>query len=47
MIRYVLILNLGGMYCDLEYEFLRPYDYTDKELLLATEFDTDFGNGKT
>lgn len=42
--RYILMRDLGGLYCDLDYEFLRPFDYGDAELVLALEFDKAFGS---
>jgi len=42
--RYVLMNDFGGLYCDLDYEFLRPYDYGDAELVLSLEYDVAYGN---
>ena len=42
--RYVLMNDLGGLYCDLDYEFLRPYDYGDADLVLSLEYDVIYGN---
>ena len=42
--RYVLMHDLGGLYCDLDYEFLRPYDYGDTELILSDEFSIGYGD---
>ena len=42
--RYVLMHDLGGLYCDLDYEFLRPYEYGDAELVLSDEFSISYGN---
>jgi mannosyltransferase OCH1-like enzyme len=42
--RYVLMNDIGGLYCDLDYEFLRPYDYGSSELVLSLEYDIAFGN---
>lgn len=44
-IRYVMMRDFGGMYCDLDYEFIRPYDYSGADLLLATECSYETGNG--
>lgn len=42
--RYVAMHDFGGLYCDLDYEFLRPFPYGDTELLLSEEFALDFGD---
>lgn len=42
--RYVLMHDLGGLYCDLDYWFLRPYDYGDAELVLSLEYDEAYGD---
>jgi len=44
--RYVLMHDFGGLYCDLDYEFLRPFEYGDDPLVLSLERDTDFGDGE-
>ena len=44
--RYMLMHDLGGMYCDLDYEFLRPFDYADSELVLSLEYDKSYGDGE-
>ena len=44
VIRYVVMHDLGGVYCDLDYEFLRPYSYAGSELVLALEFDSAYGD---
>lgn len=41
--RYVVMHDLGGLYCDLDYEFLRPYPYGDADLVLMEEFSGDDG----
>ena len=38
--RYVVMHDLGGLYCDLDYEFLRPYPYGDTQLVLSEEFSS-------
>jgi mannosyltransferase OCH1-like enzyme len=35
--RYVVMHDLGGLYCDLDYEFLRPYPYGDAQVVLGEE----------
>jgi mannosyltransferase OCH1-like enzyme len=46
VMRYVVMHDLGGMYCDLDYEFLRPYDYGDAELVLGYEKEFALGDAK-
>jgi mannosyltransferase OCH1-like enzyme len=42
--RYILMHDFGGLYCDLDYEFVRPYDYGDSEVVLTLEYDTVYGD---
>lgn len=42
--RYVLMQDFGGLYCDLDYEFLRPFDYSDAALVLSLEYDETYGD---
>lgn len=42
--RYVLMYDLGGLYCDLDYEFLRSYPYGDARLVLSQERSPDDGD---
>ncbi|MBX3581189.1 MAG: hypothetical protein KF810_04775 [Rhizobiaceae bacterium] len=35
--RYVVMHDLGGVYCDLDYEFLRPFPYGDAQVVLGEE----------
>ncbi len=42
--RYVLMYDFGGLYCDLDFEFLRPFDYGDAEVVLSLERDEAFGD---
>ena len=44
VMRYILMHDIGGMYCDLDYEFIRPYDYKGSELVLGYEFDRAYGD---
>jgi len=37
MIRYLIMDTYGGLYLDLDYEFLRPYPFTDFDLVLPRE----------
>lgn len=34
VIRYLIMYKIGGLYLDLDYEMLKPFQYTDKELVL-------------
>lgn len=45
--RYVLMHDIGGLYCDLDYEFLRPYDYSGTRLVLALERAIAYGDRRT
>ena len=42
--RYVLMYDIGGLYCDLDYEFVRPYDYGDASIVFSLEFEVTFGD---
>jgi mannosyltransferase OCH1-like enzyme len=42
--RYVLMHDFGGLYCDLDYEFVRPYDYGDAGVVLSLEYDEQYGD---
>jgi mannosyltransferase OCH1-like enzyme len=42
--RYCLMAEIGGLYCDLDYEFLRPYDYGDKQVVFSKERSTSYGD---
>lgn len=42
--RYALMNDIGGLYCDLDYEFLRPYDYADAQIVLSLELDEAYGD---
>ncbi|TDJ45726.1 MAG: hypothetical protein E2O52_06040 [Gammaproteobacteria bacterium] len=42
--RYVLLYGIGGLYCDLDFEFLRPYDYADAQMVLSLERDEAYGD---
>jgi mannosyltransferase OCH1-like enzyme len=43
--RYVVMHDFGGLYCDLDYEFLRPYPYGDAQVVLGEERSLDHGDG--
>jgi len=42
--RYLLMHDVGGLYCDLDCEFVRPYDYGDAQLVLSLEYDVAYGD---
>ena len=42
--RYVLMNDFGGLYCDLDYEFVRPFDYRDSNVWLSLEYDEAYGD---
>ncbi|HET7133266.1 MAG TPA: glycosyltransferase, partial [Gammaproteobacteria bacterium] len=42
--RYVLMNDFGGLYCDLDYEFLRPFNYDGADLWLSLEYDEAYGD---
>ena len=42
--RYVLMQDFGGVYCDLDYEFVRPYPYEGAEVVLSLEYDEVYGD---
>jgi mannosyltransferase OCH1-like enzyme len=42
--RYVLMHDLGGLYCDLDYEFVRPFEYGDADVVLSLEYDQVYGD---
>jgi mannosyltransferase OCH1-like enzyme len=44
VIRYALMHDFGGLYCDMDYEFLRPYDYHGTPLVLCLERDMAAGD---
>jgi hypothetical protein len=42
--RYLLMQDYGGLYCDLDYEFVRPFAYGDAGVVLSLEYDEDYGD---
>lgn len=42
--RYILMRDIGGLYCDLDYEFLRPFDYGDAQVVLSMEYEERYGD---
>jgi mannosyltransferase OCH1-like enzyme len=45
VIRYLLMYKLGGLYMDLDYEMLKPFDLMDKDIVLPWESSGEFGAG--
>jgi mannosyltransferase OCH1-like enzyme len=43
-IRYIMMRDFGGMYCDLDYEFIRPYDYSGEDMILGIECSEENGH---
>lgn len=43
-IRYLIMYKIGGLYLDLDYEMLRPFQYTDKQLVLPVSRNISFGD---
>lgn len=46
VIRYLLMYRLGGLYMDLDYEMLKPFDLLDHDIVLPWESSGEFGPGK-
>jgi mannosyltransferase OCH1-like enzyme len=44
VIRYVALHDMGGLYCDTDYEFLRPFAFGEARLVLSMEFDRSYGD---
>jgi len=42
--RYILLHDIGGLYCDLDFEFLRPFDYGDSQMVFSLEHDESYGD---
>jgi len=45
VIRYLIIHKHGGLYMDLDYEMLKPFDKTGYDCVLPWESDGEFGPG--
>jgi mannosyltransferase OCH1-like enzyme len=45
VVRYLFIYRLGGIYLDLDYEMLKPFDLLDYDLVLPWESSGEFGVG--
>lgn len=44
MIRYLIMDKMGGLYLDLDYEMLKPYDLLDYDLVLPYNRQISFGD---
>ena len=44
VIRYIIMHDIGGMYCDMDFEFIRPYDYSNMDALFTLERDMNYGD---
>ena len=44
--RYLVLHRMGGMYLDLDYEFLRPFDFQQQSLVLPLNRSKAFGDPK-
>ncbi len=44
VIRYLLMYKLGGIYLDLDYEFLKPFDFEDSKLVLPQNRSVSAGD---
>jgi mannosyltransferase OCH1-like enzyme len=42
--RYILMSDFGGLYCDLDYEFVRPYPYGETAVQLSYEYQRAYGD---
>ena len=45
--RYILMQDIGGVYCDMDYEFIRKFPYEQNSIVLGKEFDVDEGDDIT
>jgi len=43
VIRYLIVHKHGGLYLDLDYEMLKPFDKLDHDIVLPWESDGEFG----
>lgn len=41
LMRYIYMQQFGGLYLDLDYQFLKPFDLSDKSVVLPRESDDD------
>jgi mannosyltransferase OCH1-like enzyme len=46
VIRYLIMYQIGGVYLDLDYEVLQPFDFGDKEIILPLNRSIKTGDGQ-
>ena len=46
VIRYLIMYKLGGVYLDLDYEVLQPFDFSNHELILPLNRSLKYGDPK-
>ena len=46
VIRYLLMYKLGGVYLDLDYEVLKPFDFESHQLVLPKNRSKSFGDSQ-
>jgi mannosyltransferase OCH1-like enzyme len=46
VIRYLIMNKIGGVYLDLDYEVLQPFDFGDKALVLPLNRSKNFGDAQ-
>ncbi len=44
VVRYLIMYKIGGMYLDLDYEFLKKYDFEDKKIVLPKNRSKSYGD---
>lgn len=44
VIRYLIMYKMGGVYLDLDYEVLKPFDFGDKKIILPLNRSKSFGD---
>jgi mannosyltransferase OCH1-like enzyme len=44
VIRYMIMYRIGGLYLDLDYEMLKPFQYAQETLVLPVSRDISFGD---
>ena len=44
VIRYLIMYRMGGLYLDLDYEFLKPFDFKEAEVVLPANRSAHFGD---
>lgn len=46
IIRYLIMYKIGGVYLDLDYEMLKPFDFKNEELVIPLNRSIAFGDAK-